>query len=65
MAIKITQISKDFNMKSKDVLDMFKEGEMYGNMKVWCDKFMPDGLHPNDMGHEIIADKLQKFLENL
>lgn len=47
------------------VLDMFKEGEMYGNMKVWCDKFMPDGLHPNDMGHEIIADKLQKFLENL
>ena len=25
MAIKITQISKDFNMKSKDVLDMFKE----------------------------------------
>ena len=25
MAIKITQISKDFNMKSKDVLDVFKE----------------------------------------
>ncbi len=25
MAIKITQISKDFNLKSKDVLDMFKE----------------------------------------
>ena len=24
-AIKITQISKDFNLKSKDVLDVFKE----------------------------------------
>ena len=25
MAIKVTQISKDFNMKSKDILDAFKE----------------------------------------
>ena len=25
MAVKVTQISKDFNMKSKDVLDLFKE----------------------------------------
>ena len=47
------------------VLDMFKEGGMHGNMKVWCDEYMPDGLHPNDKGHVIIAHKLQKFLENL
>ena len=25
MAIKVTQISKDFNMKSKDIIDVFKE----------------------------------------
>lgn len=47
------------------VLDMYKESGMYGNMQVWCDKYMPDGLHPNDLGHEIMAHKLQKFLENL
>ena len=47
------------------VLDLFKEGGIHGNMKVWCDVFMPDGLHPNDKGHELIAHKLQKFLENL
>lgn len=47
------------------VLDMYKEGEMYGNIKEWCDVYMPDGLHPNDEGHKIIAHKLQKFLENL
>ena len=47
------------------VLDMYKESGMYGNMRVWCDEFMPDGLHPNDKGHAIMAHKLQKFLENL
>lgn len=47
------------------VLDMYKESGMHGNMWVWCEKYMPDGLHPNDLGHEIMANKLQKFLENL
>lgn len=47
------------------VLDLYKESSMHGNMKIWCDKYMPDGLHPNDLGHEIMAHKLQKFLENL
>lgn len=47
------------------VLDLYKESGMHGNVRAWCDKFMPDGLHPNDEGHKIIAHKLQKFLENL
>ena len=47
------------------VLDMYKESGMFGNMRVWCDIYMPDGLHPNDKGHAIMAHKLQKFLENL
>lgn len=47
------------------VLDMYKESEMHGNVWAWCEKYMPDGLHPNDLGHEIIASKLQKFLERL
>lgn len=47
------------------VLDLYKESEMHGNVWAWCEKYMPDGLHPNDLGHEIIASKLQKFLERL
>ena len=47
------------------VLDMYKEGGMYARLWCWCEKYMPDGLHPSDAGHEIIAHKLQKFLENL
>lgn len=47
------------------VLDMFKEGSMPARVWAWCENHMPDGLHPNDNGHKIIAHKLQKFLENL
>ena len=47
------------------VLDLYKESGMHGNLWVWCEKYMPDGLHPNDLGHEIIAQKLQSFLERL
>ncbi len=47
------------------VLDLFASGELRGNDWDWCREYMPDGLHPNDKGHEIIASKLQKFLEQL
>lgn len=47
------------------VLDLYKESGMYGQVWAWCEGYMPDGLHPNDAGHKIIAHKLQKFLENL
>ncbi len=47
------------------VCDLYKESGMYGNVWAWCEKYMPDGLHPNDEGHKLIAHNLQKFLENL
>ncbi len=50
---------------SVPVLDLYSCGELCGNTPVWYKEYMPDGLHPNDKGHEIIANKLGKFLENL
>lgn len=47
------------------VLDMFKESGMPARVWAWCEGHMPDGLHPNDNGQKIIANKLKKFLENL
>ena len=47
------------------VLDMFRESGMPARVWAWCENHMPDGLHPNDNGHKIIAHKLRKFLENL
>ena len=29
------------------------------------ERFVPDGLYPNDAGHTVIAHKLQMFLQNL
>ena len=46
------------------VLDLYRDCAMYGQNWAWCEKYMPDGLHPSDAGHELIANKLQKFLEN-
>lgn len=50
---------------SVPVLDLFAAGELIGNTPEWYLKYMPDGLHPNDEGHKILAEKLGKFLENL
>ena len=50
---------------SVPVLDLFACGELAGNTPEWYVKYMPDGLHPNDEGHKIMAQKLGKFLENL
>lgn len=47
------------------VLDLFNCGELTPPSHEWYGAYMPDGLHPNDAGHVLIANKLQKFLENL
>ena len=47
------------------VLDMYKDGNMPGNVWAYCEQYMPDGLHPNDKGYAHLAYKIQKFLENL
>lgn len=47
------------------VLDLYGAGGMYAQLWCWCERYMPDGLHPNDAGHILIANKLQKFLESL
>ena len=40
-------------------------GLMHGNNWNWCREYMPDGLHPNDKGYEILAKRLSSFLKNL
>jgi lysophospholipase L1-like esterase len=47
------------------VLDLYKESGMACNVKEYCDLYAPDGLHPNDAGHAILAHKIKNFLERL
>ncbi len=50
---------------SLPVLDLFACGGMQPRVPAIKEKFCPDGLHPNDAGHEILADRIVNFLKNL
>lgn len=50
---------------SLPVLDLYAVSGLQPAIPEVKEKYMPDGLHPNDAGHVIMANKLQKFLENL
>lgn len=64
---------KDYAKAIKDVceqfaipvLDLFGAGGMPIHVSEYAKIYTTDGLHPNDKGHEILANKLGKFLENL
>ena len=47
-----------------DVFDLFRAGPDATNPDI-CAKYFPDGLHPNDDGHEVIASLLGDYLEKL
>ena len=50
---------------SLPVLDLFKNSGLQPKIPVIKEMYMPDGLHPNDNGYEILADKIIKFIETL
>ena len=47
------------------VLDLYRFSGMQPAVPVLKKLYMPDGLHPNDQGHERIAEKLIGFLQTL
>ena len=50
---------------SLPVCDLYANSGMQPNIPIIKEKYIPDGLHPNDKGNEIIADRLGSFLINL
>lgn len=47
------------------VLNLYSISGMNPNIESQKQLYFPDGLHPSDMGHERIADRLKGFLNNL
>ena len=47
------------------VLDLYALSNLNPELPVIKETFMPDGLHPNDAGHERIASRLIGFLKSL
>lgn len=47
------------------VLDLYGRNVLDPNDPAVLAQYVPDGLHPNDAGHIILAGELRKFLEGL
>ena len=50
---------------SLPLLDLWSVSGIQPNVPVIREKYCPDGLHPNDNGHKIIASRLAGFLKTL
>ncbi len=47
------------------VLDLYATSGICPDNKTNKETYAPDGLHPNDRGHRLIADKVLKFIQNI
>ena len=47
------------------VLDLYRVSGIQPRVEALKQRYMPDGLHPNDAGNERIAEKLIGFLKTL
>ena len=50
---------------SLPVLDLWANYGIQPRIPVMKEMYVPDGLHPNDAGHAILANKLRAFLEHM
>lgn len=50
---------------SLPVLDLYKNSGMQPKVSVIRETYIPDGLHPNDKGHMLIAEKISEFLKTI
>lgn len=50
---------------SLPVLDLFKVSGLQPKVGIIKEKYVPDGLHPNDDGHTVLAEIIGRALENL
>ena len=50
---------------SLPTLDLWRVSGIQPSVPIIKEKYMPDGLHPNDAGHRIIASRLAGFLQTL
>ncbi len=50
---------------SLPVLDLYKTSGLQPKVDIIKEKYIPDGLHPNDAGHIILTEKIIAFLKSI
>lgn len=58
----IRQVAEYYSLP---ILDLYATSGLQPNVPIIKAKYVPDGLHPNDAGQEILADKIISYLNNL
>lgn len=58
----IRQVAEHYGIP---VVDLFKNCKIQPQVEVLKERYAPDGLHPNDAGHELICQHLLNVLERL
>ena len=61
----VSIIKKTAEYYSIPVLDLYATLGIQPQIDIQREKYVPDGLHPNDLGAERIADRLGAFFEKL
>lgn len=57
----IRQVAEYYSLP---VLDLFASSGIQPKVEIMKERYMPDGLHPNDAGNEVLAEKIAAFLKN-
>lgn len=58
-------IKKIASYYSLPLLDLWSVSSIQPKVQILKEKYCPDGLHPNDAGHKLIAARLAGFLKTL
>ena len=61
----VTAIREVAEYYSLPVLDLYASSGIQPNVPAIRERYVPDGLHPNDMGHAVLADRIGAFLSSL
>ncbi|WP_338465077.1 SGNH/GDSL hydrolase family protein [Shouchella rhizosphaerae] len=61
----VDAIKETAEIFSIPVLDLNRAGSLYPDVDLVRESLMPDGLHPNDLGHGKLAQKIKPFLQRI
>ena len=59
------QIRKTAEYYALPLLDLYAQSGLQPDVPVIRERYMPDGLHPNDAGHEKLTAVIKAFLERI
>jgi lysophospholipase L1-like esterase len=61
----VTILRKTVSQYGFPLLDLFETSAIQAHIPELAEKYTADGLHPNDLGHAVLAEEIAAFLKSL